>query len=624
MLKKLFTKKLLKIIIIFFIGVIFLLIIIFGYNAFFAHKVYPGVYLNNKPVLNYSYSDVYNFLEEQSKIFHQQGINYKFGDKVVNIGSTINSLNDPDLSYSILEFDNLATAQKIFAVGRDKDYKNNFLKQLEILFIKPQKIEWQYNIDREKWRNILENNFKDFETEFKVPAINFVNDEIIISESQDGKKFDYDLILEQTENNINNFSFAPLDLELKEVKPNVNLMEANQQIDKIKEIAKLESLTLNYNQKFWKINSSIFKDWLVLKRNFQNEIIVSFDFDKYQKYLEEYIILDINQESKNARFEIKNGRVIEFQGSQDGFQVNLEETLNSIEVAMNNLETEIDLAVDVIKADVQTENINDLGIKEIIGTGESDFRGSPPNRVHNITTGAKILNGILIPVGSEFETIESLKPVNAENGYLPELVIKGNETIPEYGGGLCQIGTTIYRAALRSGLKITQRRPHSYRVSYYEPAGMDATIYDPWPDMKFVNDTGNYILIQSQIVGTKLYFNFWGTKDGRQISVSDPVIYNIVGSGPTKEIETDKLEPGQRKCTESAHAGADAYFDYKVEYINGEVFEERIYSHYVPWQAVCLIGVEKVIEENLENPDLENPEENGENPGNLESNNIEE
>jgi len=123
---------------------------------------------------------------------------------------------------------------------------------------------------------------------------------------------------------------------------------------------------------------------------------------------------------------------------------------------------------------------------------------------------------------------------------------------------------------------------------------MDATIYDPWPDMKFINDTNNYILIQTNIVGTKLYFEFWGTKDGRQITISDSVIYNIVSPGPTKEVETEDLEPGKKKCTESAHAGADAYFDYKVEYSDDrEVFEERIRSHYVPWQAVCLIGVEK-------------------------------
>ncbi|HLC63987.1 MAG TPA: VanW family protein, partial [Patescibacteria group bacterium] len=177
-----------------------------------------------------------------------------------------------------------------------------------------------------------------------------------------------------------------------------------------------------------------------------------------------------------------------------------------------------------------------------------------------------------------------------ETGYLPELVIKGDETIPEYGGGLCQIGTTVFRAALASGLPIVERRNHSYRVVYYEPAGKDATIYDPKPDFKSTNDTSQNILIQTRIEGDNLYFDFWGTADGRIAEQSDSTIYNIKPPGETINIETDKLAPGEKQCTESAHAGADAYFDYKVTYPDGTVQEERFTSHYIPWPAKCLVG----------------------------------
>ena len=184
--------------------------------------------------------------------------------------------------------------------------------------------------------------------------------------------------------------------------------------------------------------------------------------------------------------------------------------------------------------------------------------------------------------------------IDGSNGYLTELVIKGDKTVPEYGGGLCQVGTTVFRGALDSGLPITERRNHSYRVSYYEPAGTDATIYDPAPDFKFVNDTGNYILIQSRVEGDDLYFDFWGVNDGRIASTTDPVIYNIVKPPPTKIIETDSLAPGEKKCTESAHSGADAYFDYTVIYPENStttpIKTRRFSSHYIPWQAVCLVG----------------------------------
>ena len=108
--------------------------------------------------------------------------------------------------------------------------------------------------------------------------------------------------------------------------------------------------------------------------------------------------------------------------------------------------------------------------------------------------------------------LKVLIPFTEKAGWLPELVIKGNKTVPELGGGLCQIGTTLFRAILASGLPITERQSHSYRVRYYEPAGADATIYEPRPDFRFVNDTGNYLLINGYVEGDEVTFEVWGTK----------------------------------------------------------------------------------------------------------------
>jgi hypothetical protein len=125
-------------------------------------------------------------------------------------------------------------------------------------------------------------------------------------------------------------------------------------------------------------------------------------------------------------------------------------------------------------------------------------------------------------------------------------------------------------------------------------AGTDATIYDPAPDFRFINDTGNYILIQSRIEGNNIYFDFWGTKDGRLVEKTKPTVTKIVKPGPTKIIETLDLKPGEKKCTEKAHNGADASFYYKVTYPNGDIKDKTFNSHYVPWREVCLLGVEKL------------------------------
>jgi len=191
--------------------------------------------------------------------------------------------------------------------------------------------------------------------------------------------------------------------------------------------------------------------------------------------------------------------------------------------------------------------------------------------------------------------LDALGEIDGTTGYLQELVIKGNQTIPEYGGGLCQIGTTSFRAALASGMPVTARQNHSYVVSYYNDEnglpGTDATIYDPAPDFRFLNDTGNYVLFQTRIEGNDLYFELWGTDDGRVAAQTKPVVWNRVAPPPTKYVDTTDIPPGTEKCTESAHAGIDAAFTYTVTYPDGEKKEETFQSHYRPWQAVCLRGV---------------------------------
>jgi len=168
---------------------------------------------------------------------------------------------------------------------------------------------------------------------------------------------------------------------------------------------------------------------------------------------------------------------------------------------------------------------------------------------------------------------------------------------------------------LDSGLPILERQNHSYRVSYYEPAGTDATIYNPKPDFRFINDTGNHILIQTYINGDELIFEFWGTKDGRKVVQTKPVIYNITSPPPTKYIETADLPPEKIKCTERAHNGASTSFDYTVTYPNNEVKETVFDSHYRPWQEVCLVGVEP---EKLEATEEKPPETDDTNTNNIE------
>lgn len=192
-------------------------------------------------------------------------------------------------------------------------------------------------------------------------------------------------------------------------------------------------------------------------------------------------------------------------------------------------------------------SIDDLGISTLIGEGKSNFRGSTTNRIFNINVATKRFNGVLIKPNEEFSFVKILGEVDGDHGYRPELVIKKDKTEPEFGGGVCQVSTTAYRAALNSGLKITARRNHAYPVQYYNPQGMDATVYVPRPDLRFVNNTPSYILIQTKIVGTELTFSFYGTSDGRKVELNGPKIIERNSDGSMKTTLNQKVTDANGK-----------------------------------------------------------------------------
>ncbi|MFA6304560.1 MAG: VanW family protein [Patescibacteria group bacterium] len=551
---------------------------------------FPGVAINNQSLKNISLETATLNLQNKVDEFIKNGLNYRFNGQTINIYPAIAGSN-PDTSYQLINFDVPATVEQAYLVGRKKGYTTNFKEQL-LALVFGKNIGLNYQMLDTDLEAVLRENLSQFinlGTDARPQIAD--NLEITILPEATGTNFDFSKILNESKQRINNLSSEPLEIELIIDEPQVKQIDINEDlILELKNKLANGSLNLIYQKNSWVVPIEELKKWLVFSKT-EGKINLGLDASTSLNYLKNIIAPKIFKPTLEAKFSITNGRVAEFQGSQDGQELDIAKSLEKIQsdYLIENLNT-IPLTVNETKAKVSTDSQNDLGIAQIIGTGQSNFKGSPKNRRHNIATGAAALNGVLIKPGETFSLISALGEIDGENGYLQELVIKGDRTIPEYGGGLCQIGTTVFRAALASGLPITERHNHSYRVAYYEPAGKDATIYSPRPDLKFTNDTAKHILIQSRISGDDIYFDFWGTTDGRIAEQTDSVVYNIRSAGPVINIETDTLKPGEKKCTETAHAGADAYFDYKVTYPGGEVKEERFSSHYIPWPAKCLIG----------------------------------
>jgi len=246
---------------------------------------------------------------------------------------------------------------------------------------------------------------------------------------------------------------------------------------------------------------------------------------------------------------------------------------------------------------VADESLIDRGIREVVAMGHSNFAGSSADRIQNIRVATRKYNGLIIKQGEQFSFNSILGSVGPEEGYTEELVIKGDDTEKEYGGGICQVSTTVFRAAFNGGLDIDQRRNHSYAVPYYQPHGLDATIYLGGQDFRFTNDTPGDLLIQATIYGNNMHFVFYGTDDGRQVVTQGPYVSNHRPAPDPIVEETTVLSPGVEQVVSSAHDGFDVSWTRTVYYGDEVEPEERTFnSYYKAWPARIARGSGEVVE----------------------------
>jgi vancomycin resistance protein YoaR len=605
---------------IFFIVLSCLPIFYFAFQIKYYDKIIPGVYVGENEFSGLKKEQARIIINKKIDDIRETGINFSYEGKNSVLRPLVSSFESA-LAYEVITFDADSTINQIFTYGHSGSFMDR-LSQWWNAYLKKKQFPVAFSINQAEATKFLKDNFSGFDKPAEDAKLIQVTDKKKIAsfdvvEEKYGQTVNYEKALSDLAANLGALDKKNIPVTTETSKPVILKNDCINIDSKAQMILKSAPLKLVYKDKSWIIDKDKLTDWLTLQTNTEattanDKVLIGFDFKKIETYLIDEVSPEVNIKPLDAKFEVKNGKVVEFQTSHDGVTLDIIKTYKEIEKTTAQNATETPLIIRETKSELNNSDVNNLGIKEIIGTGHSNFVGSPKNRRHNIKTGADAVNGSLIRPGDEFSLIKTLGEINKESGYLPELVIKENKTIPEYGGGLCQIGTTMFRATLASGFPITMRRNHSYRVSYYEPAGTDATIYDPMPDLRFKNYSPFNILIQSRIEGDDLYFDFWSTEDGRSATSTYPVIYNITKPGPTKIIETLDLKPGEKKCTEHAHNGADAYFDYTVVYskenppqtikekLPADIAEadytitKRFSSHYVPWREVCLLGVDKL------------------------------
>lgn len=280
----------------------------------------------------------------------------------------------------------------------------------------------------------------------------------------------------------------------------------------------------------------------------------------------------------------------------NGSRLDRDILLRRLEIAAANGDSSVELPIVVTEPRLVRADPDSLGLTGNFGIGSSFFWGSSWNRAYNIKLGAEKLDGTIIEPGEVFDFNEALGPIEYETGFVDGLIIINNKTIPGIGGGICQVSTTMFRAAFMAGLPISERWQHVYRVSYYELGegnlpGFDASIYQPTLNLQFTNDTDNYLMIRSEYHADagRLRFYLIGSPKRR---VAERNFWSAGASEPGEpRFEANpELAPGEREQTDWPIWGLRAGVVRKV-FLNDELlFEDEFVSNFRAWSARWEIG----------------------------------
>jgi vancomycin resistance protein YoaR len=575
---------------------------IYGYERLYANRIFPGVRVLGVRMDGLTEDEARIALHTSIDNALKDGIRFTYADHEITLGSGAVAQNDPDLSRDFITYDVDNAVVAAMSYGRSGNVVRDALARW-IARAKPVKLDASTAIDEKSLESAVAKVIGDHVPPAQNARIAITWDEgtkearVNIEEAKPGKQIVWEKAMSALNAQAATLRFSPIALQDAQTQPKLFAKQIEPLKADAESLVNRAPITLVYapstpgaSVRTFTVSKERFAGWVnAIEKD--GRLVATIDPAAFAKGVRD--VAPIEVQAQKGTFNVTDGKITDFSAGSIGVAIDDAATLNGILAGIQTTST-FPLVANAVDASLDGADPQQLGIKEIIGIGTSNFSGSPANRRKNIATGVAKVNGTIVAPGEEFSMLKTIGEITPEQGWLPELVIKGNKTTPELGGGLCQIGTTMFRAALNAGMKITERRNHSYRVTYYEPAGTDATIYDPAPDMKWVNDTGHSILIHAFITGNIVTYEFWGTKDGRKVTVGPSKVTGTTPAPPKKIIETLDLKPGQTKCSETAHAGADAELPYHIEYADGTTHDETFYSHYRPWQAVCLVGVEKL------------------------------
>jgi vancomycin resistance protein YoaR len=310
--------------------------------------------------------------------------------------------------------------------------------------------------------------------------------------------------------------------------------------------------------------------------------------DRYFARIEKYM----NHPPRDARFAVNASGTVRVVPATPGIALDVPRTANRILAAARR---PANRAATAVLAQQQpkltTAAAQAMGITGTVASYETLY-GGDPNRIHNVQLVAHLVDGKLIAPGATFSFNHATGERSAEKGFLEAPVIINGELQTGLGGGVCQVSTTVFNAAYEAGLPITARTNHALYISHY-PLGRDATVNYPDVDLKFVNDSGHWLLLRTFVGSSSLVVGLYGTPVHRRIETTTAPL-KVVAPPPVHKTVDATLAPGTVAVDDYGVPAQSTAVDRKVYSPSGKLLSDQTwYSSYVAEPKVVRVGPAK-------------------------------
>jgi len=594
-----FNPWLLRLPILFMGGLVLLLIALIGlllaFRSYHADRIFPGVYAGGVPLGGLSYEAARDALNESFYFGEEAVFTFRRGDQVWQLSAA-------ELGVSLDADATLAAAQEI---GRSGNPTTDALDQAEAWFngasIAPVVV-----YDQAAALEQLNEIAAQLDRPMREPVLTLSGTQVDLVPGQPGQVLDVAATLEALERQLLQFHSGEITPVILEAAP--RLLNADATAEQLR--AALSSpleLTAVDGQGSplgpWTISpeqiAELLSIALVTEADGSQRYEIDIDMSAFSASLEA-LAPGLIVPPRNGRFHFDEatGQLIVIEGAVSGRMLNVPETLRRLEETVFNYDgRQVPMVFDYTLPRYHNQiTAAELGIREMVAEATTYFEGSTQNRRTNIAVSTSRFDGIIIGPGEEFSFNDFLGEISEANGFVEGNVIFGGRTTIGIGGGVCQVSTTIFRAAFNGGFALTERNSHGYRVGFYElrgqPPGLDAAIWQPERDFRFQNNTPYHLLIEASIYpnDNALQFRFYSTQTFRT-EIDAPIVKNLVPAKETRYEVNRDLQPGQILQVDYSAEGADVTVYRTVYDMAGNVvMEDYVFTHYLPWGAIYQVA----------------------------------